>query len=100
MTVTKVKIDDRKISRSIVKREMADGTIKDYFQYKLALPKEFVKEHGRNVILISDSVGIFLPADEPELLEKILDKFPDIRKFVTKSRKQRKKKENGKKKKT
>lgn len=90
--MTDVKIDKRKISRSIVKREMADGTIKEYPQYKLVLPKEFVKEHGRNLILISDSVGLFLPDEEPELLEKILDDFPEIRKLVTKARKRKKRK--------
>jgi isopropylmalate/homocitrate/citramalate synthase len=90
--MTDVKIDKRKISKSVVKRKMADGTIKEYPQYKLALTKEFVEEHGRNVILVADSVGLFLPNEEPEVLEKILDKFPEIRKLVIKSRKQRKKK--------
>ena len=89
--MSSVKIDKRKISRSIIKRKMADGTIKEYPQYKLALTKEFVEEHGRNVILVADSVGIFLP-DEPEILEKILDEFPEIRKLVTKIRKEKKKK--------
>jgi len=88
--MTDVKIDKRKISKSIVKRKMADGTIKEYPQYKLGLTKEFVEEHGRNVILIADSVGIFLP-DEPEVLEKILDEFPEIRKLVTRTREQKKK---------
>ena len=84
-----VKIDKRKISKSIVKRELANGTIKGYPQYKLALPKEFVEEHGRNVILVADSVGIFLP-DDQEVLEEVLDKFPELRKLVTGLREERK----------
>ena len=87
--MTDVKIDKRKISKSIVKRKMADGTIKEYPQYKLGLTKEFVEEHGRDVILIADSIGIFLPNEEPKVLEKILDDFPEIRKLVTKIRKRK-----------
>ena len=91
-----VKIDKRKISRSVVKRKLANGTLKGYPQYKLVLPKEFVEEHGRDVILIADSVGIFLP-DDQEVLEKVLDKFPELRKLVIKLREERKRKEEEKK---
>jgi len=88
--MSEIKIEKRIISKSNVKRKLPDGRIKIYPQHKLTIPKEFVKEHGSEVYLISDSVGLFVP-DEDTLM-KVLEKFPELRKFVLKTRKQKKKK--------
>lgn len=96
--MSEIKIEKRKISKSNVKRKLPDGTIKIYPQHKLTIPKEFVKEHGSEVYLISDSIGLFVP-DEDTLM-KVLEEFPELRKFVIKTRKQRKKKDERKKKKS
>ena len=87
--MSEIRIEKRTISKSNVKRKLPGGKIKVYPQHRLTIPPEFVKEHGNEVYLISDSVGLFVP-DEDTLM-KVLEKFPELRKFVMKTREQKRK---------
>lgn len=56
-----------------------------YPQYRLTIPGEFVDEHGREVYLIADKVGMFLP-DEASLM-RILITIPEMRDIIDKQQK-------------
>jgi len=90
-TKSEVKIEKRKISHSIV----TDRKGKEYSQYRISLPKEFVETHGEDVYLIADSIGMIVHNEET--LMKILKKFPEIREFVLSEKKKNVEKQtNGK----
>lgn len=88
--MSEIKIDKKRIYKQEIKVKLASGKKKVYTQYRIILPKEFAEAHANeDVYVIADSVGLIV-RDE-ETLMKILEKFPDLRKFVLKQQKHRKK---------
>jgi hypothetical protein len=75
MAESEIKIEKRKISKSTIRTKKAE-----YPQYRISLPREFVEEHGAEVYLIADSIGILVP--DEKILMKILAKFPEIRELA------------------
>lgn len=93
MKQSEIKIDRRKIYEQKIEKILSSGEKKTYIQYRMTLPAKFAKKHvNEEVYLVADSVGLIV-RDE-ETLMKILEKFPDLRKFVLQrqQKKRRKKK--------
>ncbi len=84
-----IKIDKRRIQKSEVKQRLKDGTFRTYLQYRITIPEAFVEEHGKEVYLLADGIGIIAP--NKEILEKILAEYPNIKRFAKKLKKKEKK---------
>jgi len=76
-----LRIEERKLSKHIIRKKKGKKIVAEYLQYRLTLPKSFGDEHTTDkVYIIADSVGMFMP--DKDTLLKILAVYPEIRSLV------------------